>query len=121
MYPEHIKHVYIAQYEGNNAIFKTGRRFEQTLNPKDKRISIFLKWCSTSLVTREIQIQIKRDYTNILIRMAKIFKNPKHGKPDNTKSWEEFRQQKHSCKAGGRQHDRATLGDSWAVYCFFQR
>lgn len=51
--------------------------------------------------------------------MAKIFKNPKHGKPDNTKSWEEFRQQKHSCKAGGRQHDRATLGDSWAVYCFF--
>jgi len=27
----------IAQYEGNNAIFKTGRRFEQALNPKKIR------------------------------------------------------------------------------------
>ena len=53
--------------------------------------------------------------------MAKIFKNPKHGKPENTKSWEEFGQQKCSCKAGGRQHDRATLEDSWAGYFFFQR
>ena len=34
--------------------------------------------------------------------MTKIFKILKHRRSDNTKFWEEFRQQKCSCKARGK-------------------
>lgn len=60
-----------------------GQRSEQRLHKRrNPAASEHLKWCSTLVAIRELQIKITNTHHNISIRLAKILK------ADNTKCWE---------------------------------
>ena len=95
--------------KANNPVFNISKNLNRLLTKEDTQMANkHMKKCSTAYATRELQIKTTMSYHSTSIKVAKI------QKPDNVKSWWEYRELLYI--TGENTKGIATLEDSLAVF-----